>query len=175
MMMTRFVLTLLIGLVVSLGALVSGGSGVAMAGNWSTTNNKKQSVNVAFFLEWATPNQIAKVEKLYDQAMGVKVNWTDFRTGVGMTRAMLAGDIDIAYSQGFSPFITAKMQGAPIEMAGVAVLYPANHCFVRSGLKISANNSNGKRAVSYTHLRAHETLMNLVCRLLLEKSMSLVW
>ena len=27
----------------------------------------------------------------------------------------------------------------------------------------------GDRAVSYTHLRAHETLMNLVCRLLLEK------
>ena len=26
-----------------------------------------------------------------------------------------------------------------------------------------------KAAVSYTHLRAHETLMNLVCRLLLEK------
>ena len=25
-------------------------------------------------------------------------------------------------------------------------------------------------AVSYTHLRAHETLMNLVCRLLLEKN-----
>ena len=25
-------------------------------------------------------------------------------------------------------------------------------------------------AVSYTHLRAHETLMNLVCRLLLEKT-----
>ena len=25
-------------------------------------------------------------------------------------------------------------------------------------------------SVSYTHLRAHETLMNLVCRLLLEKS-----
>ena len=30
----------------------------------------------------------------------------------------------------------------------------------------------GVEAVSYTHLRAHETLMNLVCRLLLEKS---VW
>ena len=28
----------------------------------------------------------------------------------------------------------------------------------------------GDRAVSYTHLRAHETLMNLVCRLLLEKT-----
>ena len=30
--------------------------------------------------------------------------------------------------------------------------------------------SGGPVAVSYTHLRAHETLMNLVCRLLLEKS-----
>ena len=27
----------------------------------------------------------------------------------------------------------------------------------------------GSRAVSYTHLRAHETVLDLVCRLLLEK------
>ena len=47
------------------------------------------SVNVAFFLEWATPNQIAKVDKVYDEAMGVDVNWTDFSTGVAMTEAML--------------------------------------------------------------------------------------
>ena len=40
------------------------------------------SVNAAFFLEWATPNQIAKVDKAYDAAMGVDVNWTDFTTGV---------------------------------------------------------------------------------------------
>ncbi len=65
------------------------------------------SVNVAFFLEWATPNQIAKVDKVYDEAMGVDVNWTDFSTGVAMTEAMLAGDIDIAYSQGLAPFVTA--------------------------------------------------------------------
>ena len=30
-------------------------------------------------------------------------------------------------------------------------------------------------SVSYTHLRAHETLMNLVCRLLLEKNMYAWW
>ena len=70
-------------------------------------------VNVAFFLEWATPNQIAKVDKTYDKAMGVKVNWTDFKTGVAMTEAMLSGDIDIAYSQGLAPFVTAIQQGAP--------------------------------------------------------------
>src|SRR5665811_2475202 len=28
---------------------------------------------------------------------------------------------------------------------------------------------SGRRAVSYTHLRAHETVLDLVCRLLLEK------
>ena len=30
-------------------------------------------------------------------------------------------------------------------------------------------NSLGLRSVSYTHLRAHETVLDLVCRLLLEK------
>ena len=29
--------------------------------------------------------------------------------------------------------------------------------------------SNNEKAVSYTHLRAHETVLDLVCRLLLEK------
>ena len=53
-------------------------------------------VNVGFFLEWATPNQIAKVEKAYDEALGVPVNWTNFDAGTQMTEAMLAGDIDIS-------------------------------------------------------------------------------
>ena len=35
--------------------------------------------------------------------------------------------------------------------------------FISNQIRISVS------AVSYTHLRAHETLMNLVCRLLLEK------
>ena len=36
-----------------------------------------------------------------------------------------------------------------------------------------ASSVNKMKAVSYTHLRAHETLMNLVCRLLLEKKTAL--
>ena len=35
------------------------------------------------------------------------------------------------------------------------------------GLRIL--NPDGSEAVSYTHLRAHETVLDLVCRLLLEK------
>ncbi|MEL0197234.1 MAG: glycine betaine ABC transporter substrate-binding protein, partial [Rhodobiaceae bacterium] len=80
----------------------------------ATSAQAADSVNVAFFLEWATPNQIAKVDKAYDEAMGVDVNWTNFLTGVQMTEAMLAGDIDIAYSQGLAPFVTVVQQGAPL-------------------------------------------------------------
>ena len=73
---------------------VAGVAALAVAG-LTTMAQAADSVNVAFFLEWAIPNQIAKV---YDDAMGVDVNWTDFSTGFAMTEAMLAGDIEIAYS-----------------------------------------------------------------------------
>ena len=115
------------------GAVAMTSAGVAAAAD---------SVNVAFFLEWATPNQIAKVDKAYDDAMGVDVNWTDFSTGVAMTEAMLAGDIDIAYSQGLAPFVTAVQQGAPLKMVGIAVVYEANDCFVNNGLGIDSSNAS---------------------------------
>lgn len=100
------------------------------------------TVNVAFFLEWATPNLIAKVDKTYDKNMGVDINWTDFKTGTAMTEAMLSGDIDIAYSQGLAPFVTAIQQGAPLKMVGIAVVYEANDCFVRNGLGIDGSNAS---------------------------------
>ncbi len=101
-----------------------------------------EKINVAFFLEWATPNMIAKVDKSYDKAMGVDVNWVDFSTGTAMTEAMLAGDIDISYSQGLAPFVTAIQQGAPLKMVGIAVVYEANDCFVRNGLGIDGSNAS---------------------------------
>ena len=120
---------------------VAATASLVLAGMASTAQ-AADSVNVAFFLEWATPNQIAKVEKAYDEAMGVEVNWTDFSTGVQMTEAMLAGDIDIAYSQGLAPFVTAIQQGAPLKMVGIAVVYEANDCFVRNDLGISSANAS---------------------------------
>ena len=108
----------------------------------TTPSYAAEQVNVAFFLEWATPNQIAKVNKAYDKAMGVKVKWTDFKTGVAMTEAMLSGDIDISYSQGLAPFVTAIQQGAPLKMIGIAVVYEANDCFVKNGLGIDSSNAS---------------------------------
>ena len=117
-------------------------SAIALASGMTTAAHAADSVNVAFFLEWATPNQIAKVDKAYDDAMGVDVKWTDFSTGVQMTEAMLAGDIDIAYSQGLAPFVTAIQQGAPLKMVSIAVVYEANDCFVSDGLGITSANAS---------------------------------
>ncbi len=117
-------------------------SAIVMAGGIASAAHAADSVNVAFFLEWATPNQIAKVDKVYDDAMGVDVNWTDFSTGVQMTEAMLAGDIDIAYSQGLAPFVTAIQQGAPLKMVSIAVVYEANDCFVNDSLGITSANAS---------------------------------
>lgn len=108
----------------------------------STPAQAAEEVNVAFFLEWATPNMIAKVEKAYDDAMGVKVNWTNFDAGTQMTEAMLAGDIDISYSQGLAPFINGVNANAPIKTIGIAVGYPANPCIVKSGSGISMDNAS---------------------------------
>ena len=99
-------------------------------------------VNVAYFLEWATPNQIAKVEKAYDKALGEKVNWVNFATGTAMTEAMLSGDIDIAYSQGMTPFVNAVNANAPIKMVGIAVAYGSGgDCIVSNESGISKANA----------------------------------
>ena len=108
----------------------------------ATATFAADSVNAAFFMEWASPNQVTKVDKAYDAAMGVDVNWLDFKTGVGMTEAMLAGDIDISYSQGLAPFVTAIQQGAPLKMVAVAMMYEANYCFVQKSLGIDALNAS---------------------------------
>jgi len=106
----------------------------------ATSAMAADEVNVAFFLEWATPNQVAKVEKTYDSVLGVPVNWTNFDAGTQMTEAMLSGDIDISYSQGLAPFINAVNANAPIKMVGIAVQYPANDCVVRNGVDITTDN-----------------------------------
>lgn len=117
-------------------------AGVAAALTTAPIASAAETVNVAFFLEWATPNLVAKVDKAYEKAMGVDINWVDFTTGTAMTEAMLAGDIDISYSQGLAPFVTAIQQGAPLKMVGIAVVYEANDCFVKNGLGIDSSNAS---------------------------------
>ena len=99
-------------------------------------------ITVAYFLEWPTPNQVAQLEELYDEAMGIKVNWVSFDTGVAMSAAMASGDVQIAYSQGLVPFANAVTAGLPLQMVGVAVTYAENdNCVARADLGITRDNA----------------------------------
>jgi taurine transport system substrate-binding protein len=106
-------------------------------------------VRIAFFLEWATPNQEAKVKNSFDKAFGVPVKWTNFATGVEMTEAMLSGDIDISYSQGMAPFVNAVNAKAPIKMVEIAVTYGmgGTTCVVDKSIsKANASDLEGMKA-----------------------------
>ena len=99
------------------------GSIVAFTLSISAAFSAANEVRVAFFLEWALPNQEDKVKKTFDDALGVPVKWTNFATGGEMTEAMLSGDIDISYSQGLTPFVNAVNAKAPIKLVDIAVIY----------------------------------------------------
>ena len=99
------------------------GSIVAFTLSMSAAFSAANEVRIAFFLEWATPNQEAKVKKVFDDALGVPVKWTNFANGGAMTDAMLAGDIDISYSQGLVPFINAVKSIAPLKLVDIAMEY----------------------------------------------------
>ena len=115
----------------------------AVLGLWIGSQALAQDeITVAYFLEWPTPNQLAQVEKLYDEAMGVKVNWVAFDTGVEMTAAMLSGDVQIAYSQGLTPFTNAVSEGVPLKTVGIAVSYAENdNCVVADDSGITQDNA----------------------------------
>lgn len=127
-------------------------------------------VNVAYFLEWPTPNQIGQVEETFDKALDAEVEWTSFGSGNDMSSAMAGGSIDISYSQGLIPFIVAVSKGLPIKMVGIAVGYAeADNCVVhknsaldRSTAASMANSLKGKKIATpvgnVTHYKLLKTL-----------------
>ena len=114
----------------------------ALAAGFSSALAAPDKVTVAYFLEWPLAAQVAQVDKVYDEAMGVPVEWRAFSNGNEMTQAMVSGDVDIAYSQGFVPFVVGVTNGAPIKMVGVAVTYADNDaCIVRDDAGITKDNA----------------------------------
>ena len=110
-------------------------AGVAYAASHAP---KPDEVTVAYFLEWATANQVAQAEGTYEERLGVPVTFRSFGNGNEMTQAMVSGDVDIAYSQGFVPFVVGVSNNAPLKMVGVAVTYGDNDaCVVREDAGIT--------------------------------------
>ena len=99
-------------------------------------------LNVAYFLEWPTANQVAQLEQTYDEALGMTVNWIPFASGGDMAQAMEAGDIDISYSQGLTPFANFVTGGSDLVLVGVAVSYAdADNCVAHPDYGITAANA----------------------------------
>ena len=99
-------------------------------------------LNVAYFLEWPTANQVAQAEQTYDAALGMTVNWIPFASGGDMAQAMESGDIDISYSQGLTPFANFVTGGSDLLLVGVAVSYAdADNCVANPDMGITADNA----------------------------------
>lgn len=129
-------------------------------------NEKPQEITVAYFAEWPTANQVAQAEQWYDKEMGLNVKWRKFDSGVEMANAMVAGEVDISYSMGIIPFMSAVTNGAPITAVGIAVSYAENdNCVVHHKAAIDKANAHeleGKKVAvplgTVTHYKLLRTL-----------------
>jgi len=116
-------------------------AGVALLAG-SAAMAQVEEVTVAYFLEWPMPFQYAKVNGMFDEAMGVKVNWVAFDTGVAMSAAMASGDVHMSVSQGVPPFVVATSAGQDLQIIDVAVSYADNdNCVVRADLEVDKTNA----------------------------------
>ncbi len=128
-----------------------------------------EKITVAYFLEWPTANQVAQIQGWYQDEMGVEVEWRAFDAGTEMAAAMVAGEVDIAYSMGSVPFAIAVSKGAPIKAVGVAVSYAENdNCVVYKKAAIDKANAQaleGKKVAvpfgTVTHYKMLRTLEHL--------------
>ena len=123
-------------------------------------------ITVAYFEQWPTANQVAQVEKTYDEALGVEVEWRAFGNGNEMSQAMASGDVHIAYSQGLVPWVVAVSSGLPLKLVGVAVSYAeADNCVVHADAGISQANAaelEGKKVATPIGNVTHYKLLRML-------------
>lgn len=117
--------------------------GLAVAVSMGATAAKAaDELTVAYFLEWPTPNQFAQAKKIYEEELGVTINWRSFDAGTAMSAAMASGDVQISFSQGIPPFVVATSAGQDLQVVDVAVSYSENdNCVVRAALEIDKTNA----------------------------------
>lgn len=123
-------------------------------------------VTVAYFLEWPTANQVAQLEKTYDEAMGVEVEWRAFGNGNEMSLAMASGNVQIAYSQGLVPWVVAVTNGQSLKIVGVAVSYAeADNCVIHADAGITQANAadlEGKKIATPIGNVTHYKLLRML-------------
>ena len=125
----------------------------------SAAQAEGHGLTVGYFLEWPMPFQFAKVEGMYDEALGTSVNWVAFDTGTAMSAAMASGDVQISVSQGVPPFVVAASAGQDLQIVDVAVSYSENdNCVVHANQEIDQSTASelaGKKVAVPLGTAAH--------------------
>ncbi|MEM7096466.1 MAG: serine/threonine-protein kinase [Actinomycetota bacterium] len=124
-------------------------------------------IDVGFFLGWPTPNLAGVADGSFDEAVGAVINWRSFSSGSAMTEALEAGDIDIAYSQGLTPFLTTANAGADIKVVAIAANYgDADNCVAQSALGVTRENAaetlRGATVVTPIGSTAHFKMLSMM-------------
>lgn len=102
----------------------------------------QQQITVGYFQEWPLPFQYAKVEGMYDEALGAEMQWRAFDTGTAMSAAMASGDVQLSVSQGVQPFVVATSAGQDLQIVDIAMTYAENeNCVVREELEITKDSA----------------------------------
>jgi len=111
-------------------------------GDDAMADSSVETLNVAYFSGWPLPPQIGQADGAFAEMVGVdNINWVALPDGGTMADGMIAGDIDIAYSIGLTPFAVKATNGAPISMVGIAVAYAdADNCMVQGDLGYSRDD-----------------------------------
>ncbi|WP_323770526.1 ABC transporter substrate-binding protein [Antarctobacter sp.] len=140
--------------------LTGAASALAMlAGTQAAFAAGHSEITVGYFLEWPMPFQYAKATGMYDEEMGVTINWVSFDTGTAMSAAMASGDVQLSVSQGVPPFVVATSAGQDLQILDVAVSYSDNdNCVVLEALEIdkdSAKELEGKKVAVPLGTAAH--------------------
>lgn len=130
-----------------------------LAGTQTAFAAGHSEITVGYFLEWPMPFQYAKATGMYDEEMGMTINWVSFDTGTAMSAAMASGDVQLSVSQGVPPFVVATSAGQDLQILDVAVSYSENdNCVVLEALeidKMSAIELEGKKVAVPLGTAAH--------------------
>ena len=103
---------------------------------------KPTEITVAYIQQWPTPNRFAQAKMIFDEALGLKVNWVALADGTEMTAAMASGEVQIAYAQGQLPFLAGIAGGNDLSMVAIAASYPeSDNCIVRDDAGITRANA----------------------------------
>lgn len=114
----------------------------ACGGDDESSGDAPETLRVAYFQGWPTPNQFGQEDGSFADAVGVPIEWRPMDSGNQMAEAMESGDIDIAYSQGLTPFANFVNSGADLKIVGVAVAYAeADNCVAQGSLGVTRDNA----------------------------------